>query len=478
MKKAGIYIRVSTEEQVENYSIPAQTDRLTNFCKAKDYTLVKKYVDPGHSGSCLNRPGMQELIMDVKNKNIDVLIVHKLDRLSRSQKDTLYLIEDVFIPNDVAFISMNESFDTSTAFGRAMVGILSVFAQLEREQIKERTAMGRLERAKAGLFHGGGNAPIGYDFIDGDLVINEYEAIQVREIFDLFVNKHLPINQIQKIMKSKYTNRYGSWHSSSAITSVILSPIYGGIIGFKGNEYKGQHTPIVSKNTFDSAKMFYYSHTRKENLSGNASALNPFKATQLLSGVIWCGNCGARYYTKRNTAKGNNPPRSYYTCYSRGKSNKSMITDPTCKNKTWYIDDLDNLVVNELLRIAVEPDYFENKDEQIKLVDAESNITKRIDEINKQLSKLIDLYQVTSIPIDEITKRVTTLENEKQVLLNEKNRYNGNINKLTKTEAREVLKSVEVVLAAGTLEEKRAMISLLIDRIEIKSEEVRIKWAF
>ncbi|MGC4441164.1 recombinase family protein, partial [Streptococcus suis] len=83
-------------------------------------------------------------------KSFDTVLVYKLDRLSRSQKDTLYLIEDIFIKNDIAFLSLQENFDTSTPFGKAMIGILSVFAQLEREQIKERMMLGKVGRAKAG----------------------------------------------------------------------------------------------------------------------------------------------------------------------------------------------------------------------------------------------------------------------------------------------------------------------------------------
>ena len=108
-----------------------------------------------------------------------MVVVYKLDRLSRSQKDTLTLIEDNFIKNKVEFVSINENFDTSTPFGRAMIGILSVFAQLEKDQITERFTMGRIGRAKNGLYHGGPTAPTGYDYVDGKLVINEYEAIQV-----------------------------------------------------------------------------------------------------------------------------------------------------------------------------------------------------------------------------------------------------------------------------------------------------------
>ena len=92
------------------------------------------------------------------------MVVYKLDRLSRSQKDTLFLLEELFIPNNVEFYSMNENFDTSTPYGKAMIGILSVFAQLERENIRERTRMGMYERVKSGLWMGGGAIPFGYDY--------------------------------------------------------------------------------------------------------------------------------------------------------------------------------------------------------------------------------------------------------------------------------------------------------------------------
>ena len=141
MKRAAIYIRVSTLEQAqEGYSIGAQKERLLAYCKAHGWGVADFYIDGGYSGSNLNRPGIQKLIAEVAS--FDLVLVLKLDRLSRSQRDTLHLIEDIFLPNNVDFISMSESFDTSTPFGRAMIGILSVFAQLEREQIKERLSWG------------------------------------------------------------------------------------------------------------------------------------------------------------------------------------------------------------------------------------------------------------------------------------------------------------------------------------------------
>ncbi|MDG3375034.1 recombinase family protein, partial [Vibrio parahaemolyticus] len=128
MKRAALYERVSTTAQAEEgYSIGAQIDRLTKFAESKGYQVVNHYTDAGYTGSKLDRPGLKKMIQDIEHSKIDVVIVFKLDRLSRSQKDTLYLIDDVFLKNNVEFVSMSESFDTSTAYGRAMLGLLSVF---------------------------------------------------------------------------------------------------------------------------------------------------------------------------------------------------------------------------------------------------------------------------------------------------------------------------------------------------------------
>jgi site-specific DNA recombinase len=104
------------------------------------------------------------MIEEITEGKICAVVVYKLDRLSRSQKDTIFLLEDVFNPNKCDFISLNENFDTTTPYGKAMIGILSVFAQLERGNIRDRTRMGMYERVKAGLWMGGGRVPFGYDY--------------------------------------------------------------------------------------------------------------------------------------------------------------------------------------------------------------------------------------------------------------------------------------------------------------------------
>ena len=166
MKTAAIYIRVSTDSQAEEgYSIDAQKEQLSAYCVSKGIKKYEFYIDGGWSGSNIERPEMQRLIEDVNADKISHVIVYKLDRLSRSQKDTLYLIEDVFNPHGVDFVSLNESMDTSTPMGRLMLGILSAFAQLERENIRLRTRMGMKERVKSGLWMGGGRVPFGFTMI-------------------------------------------------------------------------------------------------------------------------------------------------------------------------------------------------------------------------------------------------------------------------------------------------------------------------
>ena len=131
-RKKAIYARVSTDAQVDGYSISAQVDLVLAYLKSKEWFDYKLYIDPGFSGKDLNRPKIQELINDIKSGIIDCVLVFKLDRISRSQKDTLYLIEEVFNKYSCGFISIRDNFDTTTPFGKAMIGILSVFAQLER----------------------------------------------------------------------------------------------------------------------------------------------------------------------------------------------------------------------------------------------------------------------------------------------------------------------------------------------------------
>lgn len=184
-KRACIYIRVSTEAQEsDGYSLEEQERLCRAALDSKEWEYVRTYCDGGFSGKTVDRPALQEMFKDVRSGLVDAVMIYKLDRLSRSQKDTLTIIEDILLPNRVDIVSLKETLDTSTPWGRAMIGILASFNQLDRETITMRTTMGRRAKAKSGGYTGG-RTPIGYKAQDKELAIDEREAWIVREIFKM-----------------------------------------------------------------------------------------------------------------------------------------------------------------------------------------------------------------------------------------------------------------------------------------------------
>ena len=199
-------------------------------------------MDPGFSGKNLERPAIQKLIKDCEYGKIDMVLVFKLDRLSRSQKDTLFLIEEVFNKNNVGFISIRERFDTTSPFGKAMIGILSVFAQLERETILERTRIGLKKRAEDGFWRGGGKTPFAYDYDKetGTLVVNQERKV----IFDLMKTLRLQGYSYHEL--SKVTGYDEAW-----IQGILNAKTNLGKIPYKGELYDGRHEAIISEEEYE-----------------------------------------------------------------------------------------------------------------------------------------------------------------------------------------------------------------------------------
>lgn len=466
MKRAFLYVRVSTQEQArEGYSIDEQIDRLKNYAKAMKWSIVDTYVDAGFSGAKTDRPALQDLLKDIRSGKGDIVCVYKLDRLSRSQKDTLSLIEDNFLANNVDFVSMTENFDTSTPFGRAMIGILSVFAQLEREQIKERMKMGKAGRAKEGKFHGG-HCPIGYDYIDGNLVINEYEAMQIREAHELF-QKGTSFREIERIFASKgYSEKYGAW-TTHRIRVTLLNDLYVGMIKSGGETFKGEHEPIIDLETYEATKRIYEER-------GNKNIRNQSWCAYL-SGILYCGRCGARYGLYK---AGKN---RYYGCYSRRKRDKTMVRDANCKNKIWRADDLDELILNEIKKLADDPACIHEMRQNSASLETQNKILilqKEIDKIDSQKSRFLDLYGLGEFTADELTEKVKPLNDRKQALADEIIQASRDDSAITEDEAVKIVESFEDILERGDFNEIRLLIYSLIDKIEIDGDDVDIFWKF
>ena len=459
IERVACYVRVSSDKQAEEgYSIDEQIERLTAYCKAMGWRITKVYTDGGYSGANTNRPALQDLILASQSHSIDAVVVYKLDRLSRSQRDTLTIIEGL-LDNDVDFVSMTENFDTSTPFGKATIGILSVFAQLEREQINERCSLGRAGRAKEGKYRGGGYVPIGYDYENGSLIINETEAAQIREIHRLYQQGE-SFRSIAMIFKERgYTHKYGTWEVYR-IARLIKNPLYCGYITYKGEVFKGEHEPIISEECYQRTMSVY---------EGKDTLKSPHLGRSMLGGLLFCGRCGARYGISRG---GGSSTYQYYCCHSRRKISPHMVKDPNCKNKNWKKEELEKLVLGEIKKLKNEPLNVPDQSEQD---DRREHIMAEIEKTDRQKSRLMDLYGAGLFEMDELEAKIRPLNDQKERLAAELERLQA---EPTKKNTTALVETFADALEQGDTEQVRILVRALIHRIVIDGEDIEIYWTF
>ena len=448
-RRTALYIRVSTDAQFEEgYSVDAQKEKLAQYCKLKDIEDYEFYIDGGWSGSNIERPEIKRLITDIKAGKINAVVVYKLDRLSRSQKDTVFLLEDVFIPNGCAFISLNENFDTSTPYGKAMIGILSVFAQLERENIRERTRMGMYERVKSGLWMGGGRVPFGYDYDrEKNTLIPNEKAEQVRQIYQLYLQGY-STTQLAGMFDVS-----GDQH----ISAILDRETYLGRIRFRGEVVDGCHEAIIDEDTWNRVRQ-----ERQRRSRGTA-----WDTSYLLTGLLVCGKCGA----KMRYQKWGNGLKIY--CYSQQKSKPSLIKDPDCDNMRYDAKDVEQAVFADVFEKTRSITANGNNRKEIS---AEEVLRRKYDTAAGKLKRLYELYardgeEVLLETINEYKSQLAeisaAIENEKQI-------------KAVETELaykRGVLENLRGLWDEMTVVEKRRALRTCIERIVLTDEDIDIVYS-
>ena len=442
--KAGLYARVSTDSQLEGYSIDAQKEFLISYAKSKDYTEFEFYIDGGYSGKDLNRPAIQRLIEDCKNHKIDAVFVFKLDRISRSQRDTLYLIEEVFNKYDVSFISMRENFDTSSPFGKAMIGVLSVFAQLERETILERTRIGLKKRAEAGLWRGGGKIPFPYryDRNTGTLVPIPEQVELLHKMISLYISGK-SFNAIGNIVGM----------DESMVETRILSITNTGKVPYRDEVFDGQHEAVVSDELYEEILRVNKVRSREK-----------YERHYLLSGKVYCGDCGAKYrYQKWGK-------RLIMYCYSQQKSKPKYIKDPNCKNKRWDTFEVEDAVLEELFKMSLDIDLFK-KTFNIATVNVKNELKTRLEEIKKQINNLLN-FIASGIAVDETNKKITELEKEKEMI--EEKLISSDQKEKDNKVSLDMITNLKATWFDMDFDEQRRIIEHLIDKVVVNDNEINI----
>ena len=223
----------------------------------------------------------------------------------------------------------------------------------------------------------------------------------------MFLQRH-PLTTIGNTMSKKY----GRVIDHNMIVSVLSTPLYAGLISWEGNIYEGKHEALVDADTYAKAQRLLADRRRIAE-----SKPDPFKPKHLLAGLLVCGKCGVTYTTGHGDKK---TYRSYYTCYSRAKTHHDRVVDISCRNPSYACKDLDAHIVSEVMELANDQTAF------LRIVNAEkprtipegkkTTLLRRIVELDAQMRRVMDLYQLGNISIQDIKERLAALEKEREAL--------------------------------------------------------------
>ena len=336
-KRCAIYTRKSTDEGLdqEYNSLEAQRDSALAFISSQRHegwvAIEDGYDDGGFSGGNTNRPALKRLLADVEDGRIDVVVVYKIDRLSRSLSDFAKIV-DLFDEHGVTFVSVTQQFNTTTSMGRLTLNILLSFAQFEREVTGERIR-DKISASKAKGMWMGGTPPLGYDVRDRKLVVNEQEAALVRDIFARYAETGSAAQLVRELQIEGHTTKVwvaqngrrheGKIIDQQCIFTMLRNRLYLGEITHKGQSFPGQHEPIVSTELWAAVHAFV--DGRKQGPRTRYK-----KEPALLTGLLYAPD-GQRMLPTY-TQKKNGKRYRYYVPYLEKRHSAGATYDPTRPN--------------------------------------------------------------------------------------------------------------------------------------------------
>lgn len=444
MNKVAIYVRVSTTMQAEEgYSIDEQIDKLTSYCKIKDWAVHDIYKDGGFTGSNIERPAMEKLISDAKRKRFDTVLVYKLDRLSRSQKDTLFLIEEVFGKNDISFLSLNESFDTSTAFGKAMMFSKVSFGYT-------------------------------YDRLKDELVVNQAESIIVRKIFEAYLGG-LSLNKLRDYLNNNGIYRGDKPWNYQGLRRILSNPVYIGMIRYRKEIYPGNHQAIIDIDD--------YNKTQEELKKRQITALEfsnnprPFRAKYMLSGIAKCGYCGTPLQIILGSKRKDGSRNMRYQCINRFPRNTKGVTvynnGKKCNSGFYEKADIEEFVINQIRVLQLNSNKLDNLFDKHPSIDIKS-IERQISSLDNKLKRLNDLYLNDMIDLEELKKQTQLLRQQKTMLEDELLNNPAITQEKNKKHFKEFLATKDITKL--DYETQKNIVNNLINKVFVKSGYIKIEW--
>lgn len=450
-----IYIRVSTDEQAKHgYSIAAQIEKLKAFCLSQGWEIVEIYIDDGYSAKDTNRPQFKEMMKRIKGGGVDVLLVYRLDRLTRSVSDLYEILKELDQYN-CKFKSATEVYDTTSAIGRLFITLVAALAQWERENTAERVRMGLEKKTKLGEWKGG-SPPYGYKIVDEKLVVDEHESKIVKEVFKLA--KQFGFYTIAKQFTTKGipTRKGGDWHVDS-IRGIANNPLYAGYLTFNENVkdhkkppreqtlYEGNHERIIERDEFWELQDIL---DKRRTFGGKRETSNYY-----FSSLLKCARCGH----SMSGHKGNNG-RKTYRCSGKKAGKK-------CTSHIILEDSVVKSVFAYLEKVVV----FESDETTGEYP------TERIDELNNELTYIRKImkkkkteYEHDVIDIDELVSETEKLrKREKEIEREIKNIEPDKQDDVIK----EILENIDTLWDLADDYERKELMNTLFKQIVIDTKD-------
>ena len=356
--RCAIYTRKSTDEGLEKEfnTLEAQREAGENYIRSMKHqgwvALSERYDDGGYSGGNLKRPALKQLLADVEAGKVDMIVVYKIDRLTRSLLDFAQLVQ-TFEKHHCSFVSVTQHFNTCDSMGKLTLNILLSFAQFERELGAERVRDKIAASKKKGMWTGG-PVPLGYDSRNKKLVINKAEAEIVQFIFEDYLHTRSQFQTVRDVNEKGYkpktrTTKNGRDISKGSfnhamISNILNNPVYLGKVVYKGEWYDGQHKAIISQELWDKTKSL-----RKANL-GQAFRPSRIIKHSLLKGLIECECCGPM--TPTRCKHGN----KYYEYYTPLKTVKEGAKIAHCKIGSIPAGEIESFVIDKIKNVFQAPE--------------------------------------------------------------------------------------------------------------------------
>lgn len=253
-----MYCRVSSDERLDQSfnSIDAQREGGAAFVQSQrteGWTLIPEaYEDAGFSGGNMNRPALKRLLSDIKSGKIDMIVVYKIDRLSRSLANFVHMV-DLFDKHQVSFSSVTQQINSSTSMGRLMLNVLLSFAQFEREVTGERIR-DKIKASKRKGMWMGGPVPLGYKVVDRKLIVDPEEAQTVKWIFDSFLETKSTTHLVRTLAHKGVKSKRGFTLCKQTLSKILRNRMYIGMLSHKGEHFQGEHLPIIEQSVWEDAQ--------------------------------------------------------------------------------------------------------------------------------------------------------------------------------------------------------------------------------